>query len=529
MEILDHIGSCDKRITVGAIVNNRLADLTQQLDQDAEVRLLTINDEIGNRIYRRSLFMLMQKAVYDIFPDSTLLIEHSLSNGMYCEIYKDTPLVQKDLEKIKERMNEYVKMDLPIKKFFMDKETLKEYYLNRGFTDKADILNYIEGEKVPVYELDGSYDYFYYNMVPRTGILDRFDFHMHYPGFILLFPQRGEPYKVPQFIVQNKLANVFYEYEKWGEIIGVSNLSELNNIIERGKYHELVRIAESFHEKKIARIADAITEEHEKKRIILISGPSSSGKTTFAQRLIIQLRINGIKPVSISTDDYFVDREKTPRDENGNYDFEALQAIDLELFNEQLLELLQGKRVEIPFFNFHTGQREYKGNYIQVDEEHPIIIEGIHSLNDRLTEFIPDNNKYKIYISALTQINIDRHNRIPTTDIRLIRRLVRDSFFRNRPASKTLDFWPSVRKGEEKNVFPYQENADIMFSSALIYELAVLKKYAEPLLREIKENEKCYYQAQRLLELFYCFLPMGEEDIPRTSILKEFIGGSAFF
>lgn len=528
-EVLEEIALDDKNIVVAAIINNQLSDLTISINKDSTVNFLTINDEIGNRIYRRSLFMVMSKAVYEIFPDCKLSIEHSLSNGMYCEIHMDRPLCQSDLNNIKEKMNEYIKDDLPIKKLFMDKKKLEKIYSELGFNDKVDILNYLGNDTVTVYELDGNYDYFFYNMVPRTGILARFDLHFRMPGFIVLYPQRGKPYEIPQCVEQSKLANVFYEYERWGDIIGVSNVSDLNNIIKKKKYNDLIRITEAFHEKKIANIADMISQELEKKKIILIAGPSSSGKTTFAQRLSIQLRVNGINPIAISTDDYFVNRKNTPLDEEGNYDFENIEAIDLELFNEHILALLQGKKIEMPTFNFHNGKREYNGKYLEVDEEHPIIIEGIHSLNDRLTEFIPENNKFRIYISALTQINIDRHNRIPTTDIRLIRRIVRDNNFRNRSAATTLDWWPKVRKGEEKNIFPFQENADVMFNSALAYELPVLKKYAKALLKKISPEESSYYQAQRLLELLACFLPIEEYDeIPRTSILKEFVGGSAF-
>lgn len=527
-EILEEIKLYDKKIVVAAIVNNRLSNLSDLLYEDARIRFLTINDEIGNRIYRRSLYMLMTKAIQELYPGSKLSIEHSLSNGIYCELHKERPLSSKDLKNIKDKMLEYVRQDLPIKKLIKNKKELIEIYKKQGYMDKVDLLDYLDRDQFTVYELEGNYDYFFYNLVPRTGILDRFDFHLQIPGFVLLHPKRGNPYEVPAYIEQEKLAGAFYEFERWGEIIGVSSVTDLNNIIKKGKFKDLVNIMEALHEKKIAQIADKIAEDQDKNKIILIAGPSSSGKTTFAQRLSIQLRVNGINPISISTDDYFVDREQTPRDENGEYDFESIEAIDLELLNEDLLALLQGERVEIPTFNFHNGKREYRGNYLQVDREHPIIIEGIHSLNDRLTEFIPENNKFKIYISALTQINIDRHNRIPTTDNRLLRRMVRDNFFRNRSAASTLEWWTAVRKGEEKNIFPYQENADVMFNSGLVYELAILKKYATPLLKAISPKEEVYYQAERLLEILECFLPMDEDTVPGNSILKEFIGGSIF-
>ena len=528
IEILKEIDMYDSKIVVGAIVNNHLCDLTTTIEEDSTVKFLSINDEIGNRIYRRSLFMVMTKAIYAIFPSSKLSIEHSLSNGMYCELHKNSPLSQTDLEKIKEKMFELVENDLPINKHFMENNKLREILTKQGFLEKVDMLDYFKKDKIPVYELDGNFDYFFYNMVPSTGILDRFDLHYRMPGFILLFPQRGKPYEVPEFIEQPKLANIFYEYEKWGEVVGVSNVSDLNKIVKDNKYHDLIRVNEAFHEKKIANIADAITDKIDKNRVILIAGPSSSGKTTFAQRLSIQLRVNGIKPISISTDNYFLNRDDTPLNEEGNYDYETIEAIDLELFNKHLIALLKGKGVELPTFNFHSGKREYRGDFLQLKEDQPIIIEGIHSLNERLTAIIPQDNKFKIYISALTQINIDRHNRIPTTDARLIRRIVRDHYFRNRSAAVTLDWWPGVRRGEEINIFPFQENADVMFNSALIYELSVLKKYAVPLLNDISPEESTYYQAERLLDLLECFLIIEEEDIPRVSILKEFIGGSAF-
>lgn len=527
-EILEEVDLYDKRIVVAAIVNNRLSDLTDTIEENSRIRYLTINDEVGNRIYRRSLYLVMTKAIQELYPGSRLLIEHSLSNGIYCELKKDRPLSSRDLAMIKEKMMEYVNRDVPIRKLVKSKSELMEIYKKQGYLDKVEMLGFLERDEYTVYELEGNFDYYFYNLVPRTGILDRFDLHLQMPGFILLHPKRGKPYEVPEYVEQEKLAEAFHEFERWGEIIGVATVSDLNKIIKKGKFKDLVNIMEALHEKKIARIADQIAEEKDKNKIILIAGPSSSGKTTFAKRLSIQLRVNGINPVSISTDDYFVDREKTPRDENGEYDFESIEAIDLELLNEDLLALLQGEKVEIPTFNFLTGRREYRGNYIQVDREHPIIIEGIHSLNDRLTEFIPENNKFKIYISALTQINIDRHNRIPTTDNRLLRRMVRDNFFRNRSAASTLEWWPAVRKGEEMNIFPFQENADVMFNSGIVYELAILKKYATPLLKQITPEDEYYYQAERLLELLDCFLPMDEDAVPGNSILREFIGGSIF-
>ncbi|MEJ6950576.1 uridine kinase family protein [Natronospora cellulosivora (SeqCode)] len=528
-ELMFKIKGYDPKITVAAIVNNQLEDLSMPLYDDSNIKFLSINDEIGNRIYRRSLFIVLAKAIYDLFPNSKLSIEHSLSNGIYCEIHKEKVLTKEELIKIKENMIDIINSNFQIKKHKLSKKKLIHIYNQQEMKDKINVLNDINKDEFDVYELDGYFDYFFYNMVPRTSVLDRFDLHMRSPGFVLLYPQRGKPYDVPLFIEQAKLAGVFYEYEKWGEVIGVSGVDDLNEVIKNKEYNDLILITEALHEKKIANIADRISEDIENNKIILIAGPSSSGKTTFAQRLAIQLRVNGLRPVAISTDDYFVNREDTPLDEDGNYDFESINAIDLDLFNMHLLSLINGELINIPTFNFYLGKREFKGKKLKIESDQPIIIEGIHSLNGLLTEIIPENIKYKIYISALTQINIDKHNRIPTTDTRLIRRIVRDHYFRNHTASNTIDMWPAVRRGEENNIFPYQEKADIIFNSALIYELAVLKKYVEPLLHAIKMEDDNYYQAQRLLKLLTCFLPMPEDDTPQVSILKEFIGGSTFF
>ncbi len=526
--IIDVLDNLEKNIIVAGVIDNQIYDLTTSINKDCKLRFLTINDEIGNRIYRRSLFMVMSRAIYELYPESKLSIEHSLSNGIYCELHKEALFTQFDLNNIKAKMKELIKKNLPIKRKELLKEELQQLFFSHGFNDKVELLNQLDIEKCVVYELDGYHDYYFYNMVPSTGYLNKFDLHYRMPGFILLYPQRGNPYHVPEFIDQPKLASIFHEYEKWGEIINIENVSDLNTVINEKRSGELVRINEALHEKKIAIIADNISQQLPSKRIILIAGPSSSGKTTFAQRLAIHLRVNGLNPIAISTDNYFVNREDTPLDENGEFDYEAIEAIDLELFNEHLIALLQGKRVEVPFFNFQKGRREMRGIYLKIDNEQPIIIEGIHSLNERLTSVIPLDNKYKIYVSALTQLNLDRHNRIPTTDTRLIRRLVRDYYFRGHSADKTIGWWPNVRKGEEKNIFPFQENADVMFNSALLYELGILKKYAEPLLNKINPDEYSYYQAIRLLEILNCFKPLPEDDIPGTSIIKEFIGGSTF-
>lgn len=526
--IMEKINHKDKNIIVAAIINNRIQKLSKKIDSDCKIKFLTRSDVLGNRIYRRSLFMVMARAIYKLFPESVLAIEHSLSNGIYCELHKEGSLEPQDLQRIYSEMIKIVKADLPIRCKQFTRDEVIDIYKKQGFDDKVKFIKNCNRSKFILYELDGFFDYFYYHMVPSTGYLNKFDLHFTYPGFILLFPQKSNPFEVPAFINQPKLAHVFNEYEKLGDILGVSTLYGLNKLIEKGKHSELVMIAEALHEKKIARIADEIYDSIDNKQIILIAGPSSSGKTTFTQRLSIQLKINCLKPVAISVDNYFVNREDTPRDEKGDYDFEALEAIDLQLFNRHLLKLLRGESIEIPVFDFKTGKRKYTGNKLQVKGNQPILIEGIHGLNDKLTGVIPQDHKYKIYVSALTQLNIDRHNRIPTTDTRILRRIVRDYKFRGHNASSTITRWPSVRRGEERNIFPYQENADIMFNSALIYELAILKSFAQPLLEEIGPEEEVYYEAERLLEILSCFIKMSPVDIPKASILREFIGNSIF-
>ncbi|MFW5979882.1 MAG: nucleoside kinase [Halanaerobiales bacterium] len=527
-EILSFIEYEDYDITVAAIINNQIYRLTHKPESGDKIKPLTLDSELGNRIYRRSLFMLLAKSVYSLYNECRLSIEHSLSNGIYCELHRDCPLTRNELKKIESKMQDFIEADIPINKKSFPCDEVKNIIEKQGFQEKADNFKFIEKKECILYEIDGYYDYFYHEMVPSTGYLKKFDLHYRMPGFVLLFPRKENPEEVPNFIHQPKLANVFLEYENLGDILGVGNVSELNSHIKKGDSNKLIHIAEGLHEKNIAKIADKISDNIDKNQIILIAGPSSSGKTTFSHRLSIQLQINGLNPVTISTDDYFVNREDTPLDEDGNYDFEALAAIDLELFNAHLLDLLQGKRVEIPTFNFEKGKREYHGNYLKLNSNQPLLIEGIHGLNDKLTNVVPSNRKFKIYVSALTQLNLDRHNRLPTSDTRLLRRIIRDNFYRGHDASETLKWWPKVRKGEEKNIFPFQENADVMFNSALIYELAVLKNYALDLLREIPPEAEGYLEAKRLIEVLHCVQSMSDENVPNTSILKEFIGGSAF-
>lgn len=512
-----------------AIVNNKLRELTHVLDEDAEVEFLDMSSEVGMKIYLRSLVFLFVKACYDIFPNCKVHVEHSLGDGLYCELIREEPLSEDDVEFIERRMRHLVERDIPIKKKKLPLQDALAIFQAAGMEDKVRVLKYRKSDFLNVYELDGTHDYFYGYMLPSTGYLKWFRLKFYLPGIILQHPNRANPTHIAKYHERPKLASIFRESDRWAHILGVPDVGALNDHIVSGRSGEIIRIAEALHEKKIAQIADLIANERERMRIILIAGPSSSGKTTFAQRLIVQLRVNGLRPISISLDDYYIDRDKTPLGEDGKPDFEALEAIDLRLFNQHLAKLIQGKEVIMPRFNFHTGKREYRDTPIKIEKDQPIIIEGIHGLNERLTASIPKENKFKIYVSALTQISIDNHNRISTTDTRLLRRLVRDSWSRSADAKRTISMWPKVLRGAEANIFPYQEEADVMFNSALVYEIAVLKKYAEPLLKEINPQDPEYILAKHLLKFLEYFVPIEDEkDIPSTSIIREFIGDSCF-
>ena len=513
---------------VAAKVNNDLRELSYRLEKDVELTPVYLSSTDGIRIYRRTLKMVFIRAAKEIFPDCRVKIMYSLSKGLYGELEIGRHVMEKDLRRVEERMKEIIAADEKIEKIKVSLEEAIQFFKQEGLTDKVNLMNYKQLPEVSVYRSGWYHDYYFGYMLPSTGFLKEFELVFHLPGFILRLPSEHSQEKVPPFVEQRKLSRVFYEYEKWGQVLQVSDVASLNRIVEEGKGGDLIRLAEALQEKKIAQIADEITKERERIRVVMIAGPSSSGKTTFAQRLSIQLRVNGVKPISLSLDDYFVSREFTPLNEKGEPDFEALEAIDLKLFNEQLADLIMGEKVEIPRFNFMQGKREYRGEILQIRPDQPIIIEGIHGLNEKLTQSVPKDRKFKVYISALTQLNMDNHNRIPTTDNRLIRRIVRDSQFRSHDALTTLRLWPAVRRGEEKNIFPFQEEADIMFNSALIYELAILKRYVEPLLTAIPPDSPEYCEAKRLLKFTAYFSPLSEQEVPSNSILKEFIGGSCF-
>ena len=512
---------------VAAKVNNRISELTEVLDEDCELQFIDLSMDDGIRIYIRGLTFIFIRACRELFPNCSVSIEHSMSKGLYCEVHGDFPMTPRQVSRIQERMKQIVELDEPFVRYKVSIDEAKEIFKEMKFYDKLDILEYRPEDYVNLYRCGWMTDYLYGYMVPSTGYLKTFELKFYLPGIIIRYPLK-ETGKIPEFEDNPKLFRIFRESEKWSKTINVENVAQLNNVIKNGKGGELIRICEVLHEKQIAKIADEINNQRDRIRLVLIAGPSSSGKTTFAERLRIQLMVNGLNLIPISMDNYFFNREDIPVGEDGQRDLESIDIIDIELFNEQLTRLIQGQEVEIPYYNFEKGEREYRGTKVKLGPDQLIIVEGIHGLNEKLTAMIPKANKFKIYISALTQLNVDSHNRIPTTDTRLIRRMIRDYQFRGTPIEGTLSMWSSVRRGEEKNIFPFQEQADVMFNSALIYELAVLKPYILPLLEEFEEDHPFYTEVNRLKKFLKYFVDLGPDEIPNNSILREFIGGSCF-
>ncbi|MBP2654353.1 MAG: udk [Firmicutes bacterium] len=514
---------------VAAKVNNIVKDLNSILTDNCTIDFLDMTTTEGMRVYQRSLVFVLVAAARELYPEGEVTVEHSLSKGLYCELHFGREVVAKDICKLEECMRKIIAANLSFVRKKVAKDDALELFKASGQPEKVRLLEQLARDSASIYYCGDVYDYFYGTMVPGTGYLKLFEIRHCAPGIILRFPEKERPDELPEFVEQPKLAKIFHEAEEWGRVLRCGYVGALNQAVQENKIDEIVRVAEALHEKKLAQIADYIAGHRKEVRVILVAGPSSSGKTTFAKRLNVQLRVNGVRPESISLDDYFVDRGLTPRDENGNYDFESIEALDLELFNEHLVRLLKGENVKIPTYNFIVGQREYRGHTLQLEPDQPVIIEGIHGLNERLTKAVGHDQKVKIYISAITQLSIDNHNRIPTTDTRLIRRIVRDSQFRAHDALQTLQLWPSVRRGEERNIFPFQEEADIMFNSALIYELGVLKSYAEPLLKEVTSDKSEYSEAMRLLNFLSFFRSINIDEVPSNSILREFLGKSCFY
>ena len=513
-----------------AFVDGRLQELHKTLQADCTMQFETTGGSAGHKTYKRSMSLLLVKAIYDVASREAIgkvRIHYSVSKGYYCTIEGDVTPDQAFLERVEARMRQMVEEDLPIRKRSVHTDDAIQMFHKHGMYDKERLFEYRRVSKVNIYSLNEFEDYYYGYMVPSAGYLKYFKLYPYDEGFVLQMPEISEPEVVPPFEPQNKLFQVLKESTQWGDMQGIETVGALNDKITGGDATELVLVQEALQEKRIAEIAGQIASRPDIK-FILIAGPSSSGKTTFSHRLSIQLRANGLVPHPIAVDNYFVEREENPRDETGAFDFECLEAVDVGLFNRQLTELLAGKEVVIPEFNFVTGHKEYGNKPKKLGENDVLVIEGIHCLNPRLTESLPDAHKFKIYISALTQLNVDEHNRIPTTDGRLIRRIVRDARTRGASAQRTIRMWPSVRRGEERNIFPYQEEADVMFNSALIYELAVLKPYVERLLFGIDRDCPEYVEAKRLLKFMDYFVGIGSEMVPMNSLLREFIGGGCF-
>ncbi|MFZ5595452.1 MAG: nucleoside kinase [Bacillota bacterium] len=510
-------------------IDNSLEDLNTVITDDCTVEFVDLESDEGMRIYQNGLIIVLSRAAREIIPECDVIIENSLSNAVYGEIKFGGSLRIEDIEKIEKRMRSLINGGGQIERIDMSVEEAVALFKEKGMKDKVELLEYWDDERVEVLKCGDYYTYAMIPVVPDINLLKYFRLRFYLPGFILEMPRKEDPLRLPEYIEQGKLANVFFEAGKWGKILRVRDVVSLNKVLERGDTGDLVRVAEAFQEKKISRIADMITENIDRIRVVLIAGPSSSGKTTFSKRLSIQLKVNGITPYAISLDDYFVNREQTPLDKDGNYDFESIDAIDRTLFNEHLIKLIQGEEVVLPHFNFKTGKREYRGDKLKLHRNALIIIEGIHGLNDKLTSSIPKGRKFKIYVSAITHLSLDNQIRIHTTDLRMMRRMVRDYNYRGYSAAQTLERWPMVRRGEEKNIFPFQEEADAMFNSALVYEMAALKGYVEPLLNELTRDCPQYSEARRLLRILSFFHRLDCEDIPSDSIIREFIGQSCFY
>ena len=514
-----------------AKVNGKLKELWKKVSEDAEIIFYDINSSDGARTYERGMLFLFIKSVHDVYDKSEVTgvnCEYSLGNGIFCEIIGNIKVDDEFVLKVRKRMDELVSENIMFEKRTVSTSEAIDKFLNNDLSDKEHLFRYRRGSTTNIYRLGNYHDYFYGYMPSTTGALKSFDLKTYDGGIVIALPNVGEGLEVkhPSWKPRELLYKTMKEANSWGKRLGIANVGNLNDTISEGRINDVMLVNEALQEGKIGKIAENIAKQQ--KKIVMIAGPSSSGKTTFSHRLSIELMVQGLKPHPIASDDYFKDREHTPKDENGEYDFECLEAIDVEQFNKDMTDLLAGKEVKMPSFNFKTGKREYKGKTLKLGDEDILVIEGIHGLNDKFSAALPKESKFKIYISALTQLNIDDHNRIHTTDLRLLRRMVRDARTRGSSAEDTLARWASVRRGEEKNIFPFQEGADEMFDSSLIYELAVLKQYAEPLLFGIPTDSPYYSEANRLLKFLDYFLTMPSDNVPKNSLVKEFIGGNCF-
>ncbi len=525
-EILNLIDEVPKRPVLVAKVDNEIVDLNRKIAVDCTLELLDITSSHGFRAYQNSLaFCFICGAKEVLGKDCKVVIQHSIGKNYYCKIINKS--ITKDIiDKIENVMRDKVKNEVKIEKKLIPVTTAIELCEETSMDDKVEILKFRRGSNVHMYQLDWFYNYFYGALVMDCSKLEKFKLELHDDNIIIRFPEMDNPDELIEIKKIDQILEVFNESSKWARILGIDTVGNLNRKMIDGKFGEVIRISEALHEKKIANIADMISENH--KKLILIAGPSSSGKTTFAQRLSIQLRVNGLKPHIISLDDYYLNRSEIPFGEDGRQNFEVVEALDINMINRDIEKLIAGESVEIPHFNFVTGNKEYKGRFLKLEDDDVIIMEGIHGLNEVLTKNIKKQDKFKIFISALTQLNVDNHNRISTTDTRLVRRLVRDSKFRGFGAKKTIDMWPTVLQGEIENIFPYQNEADAVFNSALVYEMCVLKTYVEPLLFDLQPNVVEYSEAKRLVKFLENFLTINTEEIPKNSLIREFIGGSCF-
>ena len=518
----------DYKKYLGAKINNRIYNLDKKVEENSSIKFIDNTDVDGYRIYTKTISAIFIMACKELYPNSKVSIGYFLGPGLYGKLGRDYPISFDDLLKIEQKMRVIIEKDYPIERVSYKREEALEIFRAQGYADKLRLFETTDKKEISIYKINDHYDSFHGYLAASTGYIQDFRLKYYYPGIIILFPSRKNNYNMENFKEQKKLAKIFEDTGEWLEVLDLSYVGSLNEKIQKGEIDNTIQISEAHHEKKVAEIADMIYKDTDI-NIIQIAGPSSSGKTTFSKRLQVQMNVNGQRPITISLDDYFVDRDKTPLNKDGTPNFETIGAIDLELLNMDLVKLIEGENLELPKFNFLTGKREKSGKIVKLDKDHPIIIEGIHGLNPELTKMIPEKNKFKIYISALTGLNLDPHNRISTTDIRLIRRMVRDVKFRGNGPLKTFELWTGVRRGEEKYIFPFQEKADIMFNSSLVYEMSVLKKHILPLLKEIDEESIHYSEARKLIKFLEYFIDVEDEDtIPPNSILREFIGGASF-